>query len=114
MPSGVPVDPPCCSPTCTSVWNPVKNTDQSDFRSIFGPLWARKWLIAIVAIICAVGTYAYYNREPRVYSSATQLFLGKTSDVALADVQSQSAAEGDRDLANKATLIRSRRIGALV
>jgi capsular exopolysaccharide synthesis family protein len=93
---------------------PARNTDQSDFRSIFGPLWARKWLIAIVAIVAAVGTYMYYNRQPRVYSSSTELFLGKTSDAALGDTVNLSAAEGDRDLANKATLIRSRRIGALV
>jgi capsular exopolysaccharide synthesis family protein len=92
----------------------ARNTDQSDFRSIFGPLWARKWLIAIVAILAAVGSYMYYNRQPRVYSSATSLFLGKTSDASLGDTTQLSAAESDRDLANKATLIRSRRIGELV
>jgi capsular exopolysaccharide synthesis family protein len=92
----------------------VRNNDQSDFRSIFGPLWARKWLIGFIAIVVTVGTYEYYNRQPRVYSSSTRLFLGQVSNAADIGTTPQSAADSDRTLANDATLMRSRRMGTLV
>ncbi len=48
----------------------------ADATSILAPLWRRKWLIIIVALLVAVVTYEYYKREPTRYQSSTQLYLG--------------------------------------
>jgi polysaccharide biosynthesis transport protein len=50
--------------------------ETTDAPSIFAPLWKRKWLILLVGILVAAGTYIYYKRQPQVYSATTQVFLG--------------------------------------
>jgi Mrp family chromosome partitioning ATPase/capsular polysaccharide biosynthesis protein len=50
--------------------------ETTDAPSIFAPLWRRKWLILLVGILVAAGTYVYYKRQPHVYSATTQVFLG--------------------------------------
>ncbi|MGO9321425.1 MAG: Wzz/FepE/Etk N-terminal domain-containing protein [Solirubrobacteraceae bacterium] len=44
--------------------------------SPFAPLWRRKWLILVVGILVAVGTYFYYKHKTPVYLSSTQIYLG--------------------------------------
>jgi Mrp family chromosome partitioning ATPase/capsular polysaccharide biosynthesis protein len=44
--------------------------------STFAPLWRRKWLILVVGILVAVGSYFYYKRQAPLYLSNTQIYLG--------------------------------------
>src|SRR3984893_4329631 len=48
----------------------------SDTPAIFAPLWRRRWLILAVALLAALGTYAYYKRAARVFQASTQIYLG--------------------------------------
>ncbi len=43
--------------------------------AILAPIWRRKWLILIVGIVVAGGTYLYYKRKPLTFQSETQLYL---------------------------------------
>jgi Mrp family chromosome partitioning ATPase/capsular polysaccharide biosynthesis protein len=54
--------------------------ETTDAPSILAPLWRRKWLILIVGLVVAAGTYVYYNRQAHVYQSTTQLFLGSGAE----------------------------------
>jgi len=48
--------------------------------AIFAPLWRGKWLILVVAILVAAGTYEYYKHKPSLYAVKTQLYLGGASE----------------------------------
>ena len=43
--------------------------------AILAPIWRRKWLILIVGIVVAGGTYLYYKHKPLTFQSETQLYL---------------------------------------
>jgi succinoglycan biosynthesis transport protein ExoP len=49
-------------------------------RSIFAPIWRRKWLILAVAVVVAGATYFYYKRERPTYEVSTVVFLGASSE----------------------------------
>jgi len=49
----------------------------TDASAMFAPIWRRKWLILVVGILVAVGTYLYYRHEARPdYQATTQVYLG--------------------------------------
>jgi Mrp family chromosome partitioning ATPase len=50
--------------------------DTTDASAIFAPIWRRKWLILIVAVVVAAGSYLYAKRERPTYQATTQVFLG--------------------------------------
>ena len=89
--------------------------DESDIGILLAPLWARKWLILVVACLAAAGAYTYYNGQPRVYRAGTTLFFGQES---VGDLLSGSpgavGVSSDRQLTNQAALISSRRMGQRV
>ncbi len=60
------------------IQTPMNQT--TDATAIFAPLWKRKWLILLVALLVAGGTYEYYKGKPTVYSVTTQLYLGAGSE----------------------------------
>ena len=49
--------------------------ETTEATAILAPLWKRKWLILVVAILVAAGTYVYYKREAPVYQTSTELNL---------------------------------------
>jgi Mrp family chromosome partitioning ATPase/capsular polysaccharide biosynthesis protein len=55
-------------------------TENTDATAIFAPIWRRKWLILIVAVLVAGASYYYYKREARVYSAGTQVYLGNGAE----------------------------------
>jgi succinoglycan biosynthesis transport protein ExoP len=57
----------------------------TDATAIFAPIWRRKWLILIVAVLVAGGTYLYYKRQPTLFQSTTQLYLGAGSEELLSE-----------------------------
>lgn len=54
--------------------------ETTDAPSILAPLWKRKWLILLVGVLVAAGTYVYYKRQVHVYQGTTQLFLGSGAE----------------------------------
>jgi Mrp family chromosome partitioning ATPase/capsular polysaccharide biosynthesis protein len=54
----------------------------TESTAIFAPLWKRKWLILLVALLVGAGTYLYYKRQPSLYQVTTQLYLGAGSEEA--------------------------------
>jgi succinoglycan biosynthesis transport protein ExoP len=54
--------------------------ETTDTAAIFAPLWARKWLILLTAVLVAVASYFYYKHQPDVYSSTTQVYLGSGAE----------------------------------
>jgi len=54
--------------------------ETTDAPSILAPLWKRKWLILLVGLLVAAGTYLYYKRQVHVYQGTTQLFLGSGAE----------------------------------
>ncbi|MGD1059363.1 MAG: P-loop NTPase [Solirubrobacteraceae bacterium] len=67
--------------------------ETTDATAIFAPIWRRKWLILIVGILVAVGSYLYYRREPGLYSATTQVYLGNG-----AEEQNQISASGSNGI----------------
>jgi Mrp family chromosome partitioning ATPase/capsular polysaccharide biosynthesis protein len=54
----------------------------TESTAIFAPLWKRKWLILLVALLVGAGTYLYYKRQPSVYQVTTQLYLAAGAEEA--------------------------------
>jgi Mrp family chromosome partitioning ATPase/capsular polysaccharide biosynthesis protein len=54
----------------------------TEATAIFAPLWKRKWLILLVALLVGAGTYLYYKRQPSLFSVSTQLYLGAGAEEA--------------------------------
>ncbi len=54
--------------------------ETTDASAIFAPLWRRKWLILVVAVLVAAGSYLYYSHKPHVYSATTQVYLGNGAE----------------------------------
>jgi polysaccharide biosynthesis transport protein len=53
--------------------------------AIFAPIWRRKWLILIVGILVAGGSYLYYKRKPAEFQLTTQLYLGAGNEEQLGE-----------------------------
>jgi tyrosine-protein kinase len=81
--------------------------DTTDASAILAPLWKRKWLILIVAVLVAGATYVYYKRQPTTYSASTQLNLASgAEEQTLISGQSKTAA-GKTAIVNAAAIITS-------
>src|SRR3712207_5057637 len=90
---------------------PLSNSspaESTDLRDYFRPIWAHKLLILSLVVVATVGTYVYYNRQPRVYESSTQIFIGTPSGDAAA------SGTSDRTLANQARLLQTPEVAARV
>jgi Mrp family chromosome partitioning ATPase len=90
--------------------------DTSDAPSIFAPLWRRKWLILLVGVLVAAGTYFYYKRQAHVYESTTQLFLGGAAEeqAQLTGGGGVSKKNGAINAPNQAAVINSSLVKAAV
>jgi Mrp family chromosome partitioning ATPase/capsular polysaccharide biosynthesis protein len=86
--------------------------ETTDATAIFAPIWRRMWLILLVGIAVAAATYAYYKRQPSVYTASTQIYLaGGTEEQGLLNSTQSKATLNDRDVADQATLINSSSLG---
>jgi succinoglycan biosynthesis transport protein ExoP len=90
------------------------NDTTSDAASIFAPLWKRKWLILVVAVIVAGGTYEYYKRQVPLYRATTQLFLGGATEPGGASSGPNRTTLSGRALQDQVGLINSGVIGKAV
>jgi Mrp family chromosome partitioning ATPase len=85
------------------------NDTTTDAATLFAPLWKRKWLILIVAILVGAGTYVIDKRQTPVYKATTQLFLGNAEQAGAGGAKSTLSG---RALADQVGLINSTVIGA--
>ena len=67
------------------------NETTTDTASIFAPLWKRKWLILLVGLAVAAGTYEYYKHQSPQYTAKTSLYLGGSTEQ-----QGIGAGQGER------------------
>jgi len=89
--------------------------DTTDIATLFAPIWKRKWLILLAAILVGGLTYAYYHRKPDVYSASTQLDLGSGSEAQQLVGGSQSRTTlSSRAIADAATLMTSSSVSEAV
>jgi succinoglycan biosynthesis transport protein ExoP len=81
--------------------------EQPSAADYFRPMWRRRWLILVLAVIATVGTYAYYNHKPRVYQASTSLYVGNGS--AIQSLLGEGGSNGDptRTLTDLSTLVSS-------
>jgi Mrp family chromosome partitioning ATPase len=82
--------------------------ETTDAAAIFAPLWKRKWMILIVALLVGAASYAYYKRQPAVYSATTQLNLASGSEEqGSAGPAGKAGSVSKSALSNAATIITS-------
>jgi len=87
--------------------NTNQQTRPADY---FRPIWARRWLIALIVAIATACTYVYYNGKPRVYSSSATLYVGGGSDISSVIGGAGSVADSpdpDRTLTDLSQLMTS-------
>ena len=70
--------------------------DTTDATAILAPIWRRKWMILLVAILVAAGTYLYYKRQPTVYPASTQMYLGAGSEEQGCSTSKRAKAPNER------------------
>lgn len=91
------------------------NETTTDAAAIFAPLWKRKWLILLVGIVVAAGTYVYYKHRPSVYGASTELYLGGNAEIqSLVGAGEVASSQSNREDADQAELINSNVIGEAV
>lgn len=80
----------------------------TEATSPFAPLWRRKWLILVVGILVAVGTYFYYKHKTPQYLSTTQVYLGSgAEEQSLIGGSSSTKKKGALEPATQAAIINS-------
>jgi Mrp family chromosome partitioning ATPase/capsular polysaccharide biosynthesis protein len=82
-------------------------SDSTDLRDYLRPLKARWWVVAIIALLAAGGTYRHYENKPTTYSASTSLYLqagGSPLDSILGGSESQIP---QRSANNQAVLLRT-------
>ena len=79
-------------------------TSKPHFADYARPLWSRKWLIIIAVVIATGGVYAYYNHQPKVFSSETLVYVKDPGDPVSGI---PSLASTDRSVQNQAALLYS-------
>jgi Mrp family chromosome partitioning ATPase/capsular polysaccharide biosynthesis protein len=68
------------------------------------PLVARRWLILAALVLATAATYAYYERQPKVYEAATKLYVAQEANPV---VGATAGFSDDRTVENQATLLTS-------
>jgi Mrp family chromosome partitioning ATPase/capsular polysaccharide biosynthesis protein len=72
--------------------------ETTDASAILTPVWRRKWLILLVGVLVAAGSYAHYKRQPSVYQATTQIYLANGSE----EQSLLASAQGKRTLNERA------------
>jgi Mrp family chromosome partitioning ATPase/capsular polysaccharide biosynthesis protein len=82
--------------------------ETTDASAIFAPLWRHRWLILLVGVLVAVGSYMYYKRQPSVYQATTQIYLanGSEEQSLLANAQGKKTLN-ERAISDQAAIVNS-------
>src|ERR1700722_17013020 len=90
-------------------------SEAPDASAVFAPLWKGKWLILLVGVLVAAGTYVYYSHRPKVYDASTEVYLGGGVEVqSLLGNSAGSSSGSSHTLADQAALINSNVVGEAV
>jgi non-specific protein-tyrosine kinase len=66
-----------------------------DLRDVLRPVTSRLWLIVVVVALATALTYYHYNSQPRLYRSATNLYIGSTDPTQIISPLSSDRANTD-------------------
>jgi capsular exopolysaccharide synthesis family protein len=85
--------------------------DTVDIRAYLRPIWRRKWIIVVIAVLAGVGTYLVSSHQQKRYVAQTQLYVQTANPTQV--VQGQAAAAPSAQiLADNATQIESAQAAA--
>lgn len=77
------------------------------------PVLARWWIIVLLVAVATAGTYAYYDRQPKVFEASTRLFSTlDTASPGVVDAGTSVALQ--QDLLNAPALLTSRSTAAAI
>jgi Mrp family chromosome partitioning ATPase len=94
---------------------PVAQQDELDLRSYVRPVWRRKWLVLVIVIAAAGGTYFLSSRQPKVYTTSTQMFVSDANPAAdITNPTLSAIAPTGVALANVAQLLTANSVQAAV
>jgi Mrp family chromosome partitioning ATPase/capsular polysaccharide biosynthesis protein len=85
----------------------------ADLREFVRPIWRRRWLVVAVVVVTTIATYVYNEHKPSQYRSSTQIFL-QASEVDQALNGAGGTFQGDRNIVNQASLLRTPAIARVV
>jgi Mrp family chromosome partitioning ATPase/capsular polysaccharide biosynthesis protein len=80
----------------------MDDTNSAQQPDYLRPLKARWWLIAMIAVVVAAGTYKYYAGKPVFYESSTSLYMQQSGGIS-----GTNSALDPNFLANQAVLLRT-------
>lgn len=87
-----------------------------DARDYLRPIWQRKWLVALIVVIAAAGTYAIAahrqaSPQPRLYSANAQVYIEVADPTNLVGANAAASPPSGEQMANIATLVTAQAIG---
>ncbi|HEY6887601.1 MAG TPA: P-loop NTPase [Solirubrobacter sp.] len=89
----------------------TSSSQQPHIADYLRPLWTRKWLVFLAVAVATGGVYAYYAHKPKVYRTATLVYVKDPGDPVSGTPSLQST---DRTVSNQASLLYSRDTAATV
>jgi Mrp family chromosome partitioning ATPase/capsular polysaccharide biosynthesis protein len=82
-------------------------SDSTDLRDYLRPLKARWWIVAIIALLAAAGTYRHYQDKATTYTATTSLYLQSSGSALDSILGSSSSVIPTRAANNQAILLRT-------
>jgi len=80
--------------------------ETNDAAAILAPIWRRKWLILLVGLLVAAGTYFYFKRQAAHFQATTEVYLGAGAEEQLSEKSGGSGAKnGVQGPANQTQII---------
>jgi succinoglycan biosynthesis transport protein ExoP len=80
-------------------------TEELDLRAYFRPVWHRKWLVLLILVVAAAGTYAISSRQAKSYVTSSEIFVSVSDPTAAVNGAVPDTSPSTTDLANIAQLI---------
>ncbi|HET9118580.1 MAG TPA: AAA family ATPase [Pseudonocardiaceae bacterium] len=59
------------------------HSETLDLRAYLKPIWRRKWVVVLVAVIAAAGAYAYSATRPKAYTTSTHVYVENADPTAV-------------------------------
>ncbi len=78
-----------------------------DIRAYLGPIWRRRALIGLLAIVAGAGTYVISSRQPKRYVAETSIFVRYTDPAGSVAAGQASSPPAPTDLTNLSMLLDS-------
>jgi Mrp family chromosome partitioning ATPase/capsular polysaccharide biosynthesis protein len=82
-------------------------SDSTDLRDYLRPLKARWWIVVVIAVLAAGGSYRHYEGKPTTYSASTSLYLQSSGSPLDSILGTGSVQIPQRAANNQAVLLRT-------